>query len=49
MDVLQRILIFASWLTAEIEVCDDEEAKYVMEQVLNQYLTLFEDYIQEQD
>jgi hypothetical protein len=49
MDVLQRILLYASWLTAEIDICDDEAAKFVLEQVLNQYLTLFEDYIQEEE
>jgi hypothetical protein len=46
MDVLQRVLLYASWLTTEIDICDDEAAKYLMEQILNQYLVMFEDYIQ---
>lgn len=46
MDALQRILLFASWLSTEIEACDEPYAKDLLQQILGQYLDLFEDYIE---
>jgi hypothetical protein len=49
MDYLTRIVVFASWLKEERERAEGHpEVQYLLEQIEHQFVSLFDDIIEEE-